>query len=79
MNNNMFGSQYLYSAGTQLHQTACDDKQCDLNEPQEKCHVNAALKNTTKATGNFEKANLFQSFRNSFIEDSFEFKQQQNT
>ena len=37
--NNMFGSQYSYSAGTQLYQTACDDKQCDLLQSLVKCHV----------------------------------------
>ena len=33
----MFGSQYLYSTGTQLYQTACDDKQYDTQVV--KCHV----------------------------------------
>ena len=38
--NNMFGSQYLYSTGTQLYRTAGDDKQCDLHQSQVvKCHV----------------------------------------
>ena len=38
--NNMFGSQYLYFTGTQLYQTACDDKQCDLHQSLVvKCHV----------------------------------------
>ena len=38
--NNMSGSQYLYSTVTQLYQTACDDKQCDLRQSQVvKCHV----------------------------------------
>jgi len=77
--NNTSGSQYLYSTGTQLYWTACDDKLCVLRQSQVvKCHVKHHCTEKSKSIDNFKKGNLFQSISNNVIQTSFDLRQQQN-